>query len=80
MSTKDTHTQPIYRQRTAEEIIDSMIKPASCEQTEEGRLTWDMFCAAIRNDVDTLKQHIAEDPERARLEFWYTPPIHFAVR
>lgn len=77
---KETSTQPIYPQRTAEEIIAGMIKPVSCEHTEAGRITWEMFCAAIRNDVETLKRHIAEDPERARLEFWYTPPIHFAVR
>ena len=77
---KETSTQPVYPQRTAEEIIAGMIKPASCEHTEAGRITWEMFCAAIRNDVETLKRHVAEYPARARLEFWYTPAIHFAVR
>jgi RNA polymerase sigma factor (sigma-70 family) len=78
--TKDPITQTDYPQRTPEEIIASIIKPTWCEQTAQGRITWDIFCAAIRNDVDTLKTHLAEDPERAWLEFWYTPPIHFAVR
>lgn len=77
----DKRTQAAgFPQRTPDEVIAGMIKPAWCETTEQGRLTWDMFCAAIRNDAGTLNKHIAEDPDRARLEFWYTPPIHFAVR
>ena len=66
--------------RTAQDIIDGMIRPDWCLKTEEGRLAWDLFCAAIRNDVDTLGRHLKDDPECVQLEFWYTPPIHFAVR
>ena len=77
---KAPNTQRDFPRRSADQVIAAMLKPAWCEATEEGRLTWAMFCAAIRNDVDALKKHLTEDADRARLEFWYTPPIHFAVR
>ena len=66
--------------RTAQDKIDGMIRPARCVETEEGRLAWDLFCAAIRNEVGVLQRRLADDPDCARLEFWYTTPIHFAVR
>ena len=66
--------------RAPEDVIDGMIKPAWCVETEEGRLVWDLFGAAIRNDGAVLRRHLRDDPECARLEFWYTPPLHFAVR
>jgi len=36
--------------------------------------------AAIRDDVQTILKNLKEHPDCARLEYWYTPPIHFAVR
>ena len=76
-----THdTAQTYPKRMPEEVIAAMIKPAWCEKTEQGRQAWDMFRAAISNDTDTLKRHLQADPGLARLEFWYTPPIYFAVR
>lgn len=46
-----------YPKRTPEDIIAGMIKPAWCEHDEQGRIVWDLFCAAIRNDVDALRRH-----------------------
>jgi ankyrin repeat protein len=57
-----------------------MHRPTWCVATEEGRLYWDLISAAIRDDEDTLGGHLLKHPDCARLEFWYTPPIHFAVR
>lgn len=75
-----TASTPDAAGRTAQEKIDAIHRPKWCVAKEEGRLYWDLICAAIRNDVDTLQGHISKDPDCARLEFWYVPPIHFAVR
>ena len=45
-----------------------------------GRDTWDAFCAADAGDADGLRQVLSRDPNLYRAEYWYTPPIHFAVR
>jgi RNA polymerase sigma factor (sigma-70 family) len=66
--------------RTSQEKIDAIQRPKWCVASEEGRLYWDLVCAAIRGDAETLQGHIETDPECARLEYWYIPPIHFAVR
>ncbi len=71
---------PIVWKRDPEDVISGMIKPVWCEKTETGQVTWEMICAAIRDDTETLKRHLMEDPDRARNEFWYISPIHFAAR
>jgi ankyrin repeat protein len=45
-----------------------------------GRDIWDAFCAADAGDADALREVLARDPNLYRAEYWYTPPIHFAVR
>ncbi|MDE2999925.1 MAG: ankyrin repeat domain-containing protein [Gemmatimonadota bacterium] len=67
-------------ERTPQDIIDAMHRPSWCVNTAEGRLYWDLIGAAIRNSAAVLREHLREDPDCARLQFWYTPPIHFAVR
>ena len=67
-------------ERTPQEIIDAMHRPAWCAETDAGRLYWELIGAAIRNDADALRERLGRDPNRARLQFWYTPPVHFAVR
>ena len=67
-------------ERTPQDIIDAMHRPSWCVNTDEGRLYWELIGAAIRNDADALRKHLRADPDCARLQFWYTPPIHFAVR
>ena len=66
--------------RTPQDKIDAILRPKWCVASEEGRLYWELICAAIRNDVKTIQNHLKEHVDCARLEFWYTPPIHFAVR
>jgi ankyrin repeat protein len=50
--------------------------PWSCR----GRDIWDAFCAAADGDAATLRDVLARDPNLYRAEYWYTQPIHFAVR
>jgi ankyrin repeat protein len=45
-----------------------------------GRDIWDAFVAADRGDADGLREVLSRDPNLYRAEYWYTPPIHFAVR
>jgi ankyrin repeat protein len=45
-----------------------------------GRDIWDAFCAADKDDAGALRDVLARDPNLYRAEYWYTPPIHFAVR
>ena len=66
--------------RTPQEKIDAIHRPKWCVDADDGRLYWELICAAIRNDVAAIGKHLDADPDRARLAFWYTPPIHFAVR
>jgi ankyrin repeat protein len=45
-----------------------------------GRDIWDAFCAAEKGDAAALGDVLARDPNLYRAEYWYTPPVHFAVR
>ena len=62
------------------EKIKAIRQPKWCVNTEEGRKYWQLICAAINDDVETIQSCLTENPSSARLEYWYTPPIHFAVR
>ena len=75
-----TASTPDADGRTAQDKIDAIHRPKWCVTSEDGRLYWDLICAAIRDDAETLRRHLEKDRDCARLEFWYTPPIHFAVR
>ena len=52
-----------------------MIKPP-----ELASEVWDAICAAATGDAEALRRLLARDPNLYRAEYWYTPPIHFAVR
>jgi len=41
---------------------------------------WDTICAAEAGDADALRRLLARDPNLCRSGYWYTEPIHFAVR
>ena len=41
---------------------------------------WEMICAAISGDVDQIRRLLKQDANLVRAEYWYTQPIHFAVR
>lgn len=66
--------------RTPQEKIDALHRPQWCIATDKGQLYWDLVCAAIRDDAHTIRNHLRQHPNCARLEYWYTPPIHFAVQ
>ena len=54
---------------------DTMIRPPELDD-----VTWSVITAAASGDAETLRRLLAEDPARSREGYWYTPPIHFAVR
>ncbi len=49
-------------------------------KTPEGQSIWSTIDAAAKGDVATLRRLLAGDPLLARAQYWYTQPIHFAVR
>jgi hypothetical protein len=56
-----------------------MIKPRELE-SDKGRDLWDMITAAAAGDTPTLRRLLERDPSLSQAEYWYTQPIHFAVR
>ena len=52
-----------------------MIKPADLDD-----ITWQVLTAANSGDATAMRRLLAEDPARSRNGYFYTPPIHFAVR
>lgn len=39
-----------------------------------------MLCAALEGDVDRVRALARREPNLVRAEYWYTQPLHFAVR
>ena len=56
-----------------------MIKPPELESAS-GRDTWSAITAAETGDTETLRGLLRRDPDLSRAEYFYTHPIHFAVR
>jgi ankyrin repeat protein len=52
-----------------------MIKPPDLDD-----VTWEVISAANSGDATAMRRLLAEDPGRSRTGYFYTPPIHFAVR
>lgn len=50
--------------------------PWSCRGCD----VWDTICAAVTGDVAALRRLLERDPDLYRAEYWYSQPIHFAVR
>jgi ankyrin repeat protein len=48
--------------------------------TGTGTDVWDMFCAAIAGDVETIERLLARDPSLVRCNYAYRTPLYFAVR
>ena len=48
--------------------------------TGTGTDVWEMFCAAVAGDVDTLRRLVAKDPSLVRCQYGYRTPLYFAVR
>ena len=45
-----------------------------------GQDVWDVLAAARNGDTDHLRLLLNRVPEIVAAEYWYTPPLHFAVR
>ncbi len=45
-----------------------------------GADVWDMFCAAIAGDLETIQRLVNRDPSLARCHHAYRTPLYFAVR
>ena len=56
-----------------------LIKPRELE-SGRGTATWDVLTAALTGDVAALRAALQRDPALANAEYWYMPPLHFAVR
>ncbi len=56
-----------------------MIRPHELA-SDDGQHTWGAIVAAAGGDVPALRQLLERNPRLAQAEYWYTPPIHFAVR
>lgn len=48
--------------------------------TGTGIDVWEMFCAAITGDLDTIKRLVSKDPSIVRCQHAYRTPLYFAVR
>jgi ankyrin repeat protein len=56
-----------------------MIKPRELE-SDKGRDIWGTITAAAAGDTPALRRLLERDPTLSQAEYWYTQPIHFAVR
>ena len=58
------------------------LKPDALDWTGNwrGEDIWRVLTAARAGDVAELRALLGRDPSLAKAEFWYTPPLHFAVR
>lgn len=50
--------------------------PWSCRACD----VWEAIWAATTGDAAALRRLLARDPNLVRAEYWYTQPLHFAVR
>jgi ankyrin repeat protein len=64
-----------------------MIQPEALTKDEplfwspgKGRDVWEMFCAAIKGDLEAIKQLVDRDPSLVRSQYEYRTPLSFAVR
>lgn len=69
------------------EKVQRMIQPEALKKKEPltwsrglGTDVWEMFCACITGDLDTVKRLVDKDPALERCHYAYRTPIYFAVR
>ena len=65
----------------------NLIQPDALKQNEPlkwstgiGTDVWEMFCACIDGDLDTVKRLVDRDPSLVRAHYEYRTPLSFAVR
>jgi ankyrin repeat protein len=64
-----------------------MIQPEALKKDEplfwspgKGTDVWEMFCAGISGDLETIKRLLDKDPSLVRSQYEYRTPLSFAVR
>ena len=64
-----------------------MIRPDELKKNEPlvwsagmGTDVWELFCACIAGDLETVKRLVAADPSLVRAHYEYRTPLSFAVR
>lgn len=64
-----------------------MIRPTDQELDESGgglgcpgADIWAMMMAAVDGDTQAIRELLARAPKLAEAQYWYTPPLHYAVR
>lgn len=69
------------------EKVQRMIQPEALKKKEPlmwspgmGTDVWELFCACITGDLETIKRLLHKDPALARCNYAYRTPIYFAVR
>jgi len=69
------------------EKVQRMIQPEALKKNEPltwsagmGTEVWEMFCAAITGDLETIKRLVDKDPALVRCHHAYRTPLYFAVR
>ena len=71
----------------AEQTVPNLVRPYEMRsgQTDwRGHWTtddiWDILIASRSGDVQRVRELLAKDPTLVDADYWYTPPIQFAVR
>ena len=69
------------------ERVRRMIQPEALKQKGPllwspgmGADVWEMFCACIKGDLETVRSLVNKDASLARCNYGYRTPIYFAVR
>ena len=69
------------------EKVQRMIRPEALKKKEPltwspgmGADVWELFCACVMGDLETVKRLAGKDPSLARCHYAYRTPIYFAVR
>lgn len=72
-----THTERIERIIRPEELKkDEPLKWSTGTGTE----VWEIFCAAVAGDLETIQRLVNRNPSLVRCHFRYRTPLYFAVR
>jgi ankyrin repeat protein len=56
-----------------------LIKPESLNSAE-GQAVWDVIAASSEGNADELRRLLQSNRKLSRAQYWYTQPLHFAVR
>jgi RNA polymerase sigma factor (sigma-70 family) len=69
------------------EKVQRMIRPEALKKKDPlfwspgmGADVWELFCACITGDLETVKRLLDKDPSLARSHYEYRTPLSFAVR